>query len=44
MLAKRKADAKDCIKCGACEKECTQHIDIISRLEEIAEIEARLNI
>jgi len=44
MLAKRKADAKDCIKCGACEKECTQHIGIISRLEEIAEIEQRLNI
>lgn len=44
MLAKRKADAKDCIKCGVCEKECTQHIDIISRLEEIAEIEQRLNI
>jgi len=44
MLAKRKADAKDCIKCGACEKECTQHIGVISRLEEIAEIEQRLNI
>ena len=44
MLAKRKADAKDCIKCGACEKECTQHIDIIARLGEIAKIEERLNI
>ena len=26
MLAKRKADAKDCIKCGNCEEQCTQRI------------------
>jgi predicted aldo/keto reductase-like oxidoreductase len=43
MLAKRKADAKDCIKCGACEKQCTQHINIIERLAELAEIEAEQN-
>lgn len=42
MLAKRKADAKDCIKCGSCEKQCTQHINIIERLAELSEIEAKL--
>lgn len=41
MLAKRKADARDCIKCGNCEKQCTQHINIIQRLSEFAEIEAK---
>lgn len=25
----------DCIKCGKCEKKCTQHLPIIKRLEEI---------
>lgn len=42
MLAKRKADAKDCIKCGNCERQCTQHINIIERLAELSEIEAKL--
>ena len=42
-FAKREADAKDCAKCGACEKQCTQHIDIVGRLEEIAGIEARMS-
>lgn len=28
--------ASSCIKCGKCEKECTQHLPIIKRLEEIA--------
>ena len=42
MLAKRKADAIDCIKCGKCEQQCTQHINIIKRLSELAEIEAKL--
>lgn len=42
MLAKRKADAKDCVKCGNCEEQCTQRINIIERLEELADIEARL--
>jgi predicted aldo/keto reductase-like oxidoreductase len=40
-LAKRKAEAKDCVKCGNCEEQCTQHINIIERLEELADIEAR---
>ena len=42
MLAKREADAKDCIKCGRCETQCTQHINIIERLAELSEIEAKL--
>ena len=29
--------AKDCTACGLCEKACTQHINIIERLKEIAE-------
>ncbi|MDF2473684.1 MAG: hypothetical protein K0R21_1466 [Anaerocolumna sp.] len=28
--------AADCIKCGNCEAQCTQHLPIIDRLEEIA--------
>ena len=39
LLADRKASAADCIQCGECETECTQHIDIINRLAEIAEWE-----
>lgn len=31
--------AKECIACGKCEKLCTQHLDIIERLKEIATIE-----
>ena len=27
--------AKDCIKCGKCQEECTQHLPIIERLQEI---------
>jgi len=42
MLAKRKADAKDCIQCGRCEAECTQHIPIMKRMAELAEIEANI--
>ena len=29
--------AKECIACGKCEKQCTQHLPIIERLKEIAE-------
>jgi len=38
LLAKRQADAKDCIKCGTCERECTQHIPVMSRIAEFAGI------
>ncbi|MCL2266768.1 MAG: aldo/keto reductase [Treponema sp.] len=31
-----RAGAAKCTECGACEKSCTQHIDIIKRLKEIA--------
>jgi len=31
-----RAGAAKCTACGRCEKACTQHIDIISRLKEIA--------
>lgn len=44
MLAKRKADAGDCVQCGACERECTQHINIMQRMAELADIERRLDI
>jgi len=30
------SEAAECIKCGKCEKLCTQHLPIIDRLEEIA--------
>lgn len=32
----RKEKAADCIACGQCERECTQHLPIIERLKEIA--------
>jgi predicted aldo/keto reductase-like oxidoreductase len=35
LLADRLADAGDCVKCEACEEACTQHLNIIERLEEI---------
>ncbi|PYG85858.1 hypothetical protein LY28_03009 [Ruminiclostridium sufflavum DSM 19573] len=28
-------DVRECIECGLCEKKCTQHLPIISRLKEI---------
>ena len=36
LLADRVANAGDCIECGACEGACTQHLNIIERLKEIA--------
>ncbi len=32
------AKAGDCINCGVCEQKCTQHLPIIDRLAEIAEL------
>ncbi|MHC5157036.1 MAG: aldo/keto reductase [Planctomycetota bacterium] len=39
LLADRKANAADCIQCGRCEMACTQHLDIINRLGDIAKWE-----
>ena len=33
-----KEGAAECIACGRCEKECTQHLPIIERLKEIAQM------
>jgi len=42
ILVERKAEAEDCIRCGRCEMACTQHLDIIHRLEDIMEWEKEL--
>ena len=39
VLADCPAEAADCIQCGECEKACTQHLDIMERLAEIAKWE-----
>ena len=36
ILVDRNADAKDCNQCGRCEMACTQHLDIMRRMETIA--------
>jgi predicted aldo/keto reductase-like oxidoreductase len=33
----RREPIADCVECGLCEAACTQHIDIINRLKEIAQ-------
>lgn len=43
LLADRSADAAECVQCGRCEMACTQHLDIISRMNEIAQWEKTLN-
>ena len=43
MLAARQADAGDCVECKICEEKCTQNINIIDRLKEIAEWEKDLD-
>jgi len=39
LLAGGKADAGACNECGACQENCTQHLNIIERLAEIAQWE-----
>ena len=36
ILLKRSGKASDCIRCGACEAACPQHLPIRDLLEEIA--------
>jgi hypothetical protein len=36
LLADRGTDAAACVQCGRCEMACTQHLDIVNRLETIA--------
>jgi len=43
LLVDRAADAGDCVECAACEEACTQHLDIIERLKEIAGWEKKLH-
>ncbi len=42
LLADRSANAEECIECGECEKVCTQHLDIVERLGQIAEWEKKV--
>ena len=39
ILVDRKANASDCVRCGRCEMACTQHLDILCRLEAIMQWE-----
>ena len=43
ILVDRQANASDCVKCGRCEMACTQHLDIVCRLEKAAEWEKTAN-
>lgn len=38
LLAAGSGRASECIACGACEEACTQHIPIVSRLAECADV------
>ena len=42
LLVDRKVSASDCTQCGACEEACTQHLNIIERLEQITGWEEKL--
>ena len=37
-LKESNSDAASCIECGACEPQCPQHIEIISKLKEVRKI------
>ena len=41
LLVEPRGSAAACIACGRCEESCTQHLDIMTRLREIAGWEAR---
>ena len=41
ILVERPASADACSKCGRCEEACTQHLNIIERLREIAQWEKK---
>ena len=43
LLVDRQAEARDCVACAACEQACTQHLNVIERLQEIAVWEKKLN-
>ena len=43
ILVDIKAGADECTKCGKCEEICTQHLNIIERLEEIAVWKTKIN-
>jgi len=43
LLVDSPARAGNCVQCAACEEACTQHLNIIERLKEIAAWEKRLN-
>ena len=38
ILIEKGSDAASCIECGACEPQCPQHIEIISKLKEVRKI------
>lgn len=42
ILAHCKAQAGECVKCGRCEVACTQHLDIVARLDKVAAWEKKL--
>ena len=43
MLVASEVRAEECIQCGSCESQCTQHLNIIERLEELAKWEAQID-
>lgn len=41
ILAHSKTRSEECVRCGRCELACTQHLDIVSRLERLIEWEGK---